>query len=150
MMNQYVALAVVIIGVAIYGTGYYQGRDSMLVKLDRQRLDNANNLIEVERRAQTKQNEIVAEYLKQIKDMESENEKIKASAIRDTVVIKRNCMSDSKASAGVSAATGVKSNLRCYTEAELQSKIERSMAIARECDQLAVKYNTLLKTCKEW
>ena len=150
MMNQYAALAVVIIGVAIYGTGYYQGRDSMLVKLDRQRLDNANNLIEVERRAQTKQNEIVAEYLKQIKDMESENEKIKASAIRDTVVIKRNCMSDSKASAGVSTTTGVKSNLRCYTEAELQSKIERSMAIARECDQLAVKYNTLLKTCKEW
>ena len=150
MMNQYVALAVVIIGITIYGTGYYQGRDSMLVKLDRQRLDNANNLIEVERRAQTKQNEIVAEYLKQIKDMESENEKIKASAIRDTVVVKRNCMSDSKASAGVSATTGVKSNLRCYTEAELQSKIERSMAIARECDQLAVKYNTLLKTCKEW
>ena len=87
MINQYVALAVVIIGVAIYGTGYYQGRDSMLVKLDRQRLDSANNLIEVERRAQTKQNEIVAEYLKQIKDMESENEKIKASAIRDTVVV---------------------------------------------------------------
>ena len=150
MMNQYVALAVVIIGVTIYGTGYYQGRESMIVRLDRQRLDNANNLIEVERRAQTKQNEIVAEYLKQIKDMESENEKIKASAIRDTVVVKRNCMPDSKAGAGVSAATGVKSDLRCYTEAELQSKIERSVAIARECDQLAVRYNTLLKACKEW
>ena len=149
-MNPYVVLAVVIIGVAIYGTGYYQGRESMIVKLDRQRLDNANNMIEVERRAQTKQNEIVAEYLKQIKDMESENEKIKASAIRDTVVVKRNCMSDSKASAGVSAATGAKSNLRCYTETELQSKIERSVAITRECDQLAVRYNALLKTCKEW
>ena len=150
MMNPYVVLAVVIIGVTIYGTGYYQGRESMLVKLDKQRLDNANNLIEVERRAQTKQNEIVAEYLKQIKDMESENEKIKASAIRDTVVVKRNCMSDSKASAGVSAATGVKSDLRCYTETELQSKIERSVAITRECDQLAVRYNALLKACKSW
>lgn len=150
MMNQYVALAVVIIGVTIYGTGYYQGRESMIVKLDRQRLDNANNLIEVERRAQSKQNEIVAEYLKQIKDMESENEKIKASAIRDTVVVKRNCMSDNKAGTRVSAATGVKSDLRCYTEAELQSKIERSVAIARECDQLAVRYNALLKACKEW
>ena len=82
--------------------------------------------------------------------MESENEKIKASAIRDTIVVKRNCMSDSKAGAGVSAATGVKSVLRCYTEAELQSKIERSVAITRECDQLAVRYNTLLKACKEW
>lgn len=35
--------------------------------------------------------------------------------------------------------------LICYTKAELQRKIEGTLAIAREADELAVKYNSLLK-----
>ena len=48
----------------------------------------------------------------------------------------------------VSSETTDSSKLRCYTEAELYSKIEKSLAIGKECDQLAEQYNTLLKVCK--
>lgn len=47
----------------------------------------------------------------------------------------------------VSPETADSSKLRCYTENELYRKIERSMAIANECDQLATKYNALLEVC---
>ena len=33
----------------------------------------------------------------------------------------------------------------CYTESELRGKVEKSLAIAHEADQLAVKYATVLK-----
>lgn len=39
-------------------------------------------------------------------------------------------------------------NLRCFKEHELYEKIERSLAIANECDKLANDYNALLKICK--
>lgn len=39
-------------------------------------------------------------------------------------------------------------NLRCFKEHELYRKIERSLAIANECDKLANDYNALLKICK--
>lgn len=35
--------------------------------------------------------------------------------------------------------------LVCYSKDELRGKIEKSLAIAREADELAVKYNSLLK-----
>lgn len=35
--------------------------------------------------------------------------------------------------------------LVCYTEADLHRKVEKSLAIAHEADQLAVKYATVLK-----
>lgn len=47
----------------------------------------------------------------------------------------------------VSPETTGSSKLRCYTEDELYRKIERSMAITNECDQLATKYNSLLEVC---
>ena len=47
----------------------------------------------------------------------------------------------------VSPETTDSSKLRCYTEDELYRKIEKSMAITNECDQLATKYNALLEVC---
>lgn len=47
----------------------------------------------------------------------------------------------------MSSETTSSSKLRCYTEDELYRKIERSMAITNECDQLATKYNALLEVC---
>ena len=38
--------------------------------------------------------------------------------------------------------------IRCYTESELLRKIESSLDIAKQCDELTVKYNALLKVCK--
>lgn len=41
------------------------------------------------------------------------------------------------------------SNLVCYTEAELRRKIGESLAIGNEADELALKYETLLRMVKQ-
>lgn len=53
-----------------------------------------------------------------------------------------NCSDDS---GRVSRTDKPSPELVCYTRAELRSKVERSLVIARKADELAVKYNTLLK-----
>ena len=41
-----------------------------------------------------------------------------------------------------------RSDLKCYTDAELSRKIKSSLDIAAECDELAIKYGALLQWCK--
>lgn len=55
---------------------------------------------------------------------------------------------NSRSAASVSSETSNTRNLRCYTDADIYQKIERSLAIAKECDELATKYNSLLRVCK--
>lgn len=55
---------------------------------------------------------------------------------------------DSRSAADVQETKPNTSKLRCYTESELYRKIERSLAITKECDKLALDYNALLKVCK--
>ena len=81
--------------------------------------------------------------------MQNEHEKdiIDLNNLRDTVTVK--CVSNSsKTDKSVSGKAKDKSGVKCYTDSELQKKIERSLDIAGECDELAVKYNALLKVCK--
>lgn len=69
--------------------------------------------------------------------------------MHDKYVLRDSVQCDSSRSSNSMQET--KSNtskLRCYTESELYRKIEQSLAIGKECDQLAEQYNTLLKVCK--
>lgn len=136
-------------------TAYYKGykaceRD-MALKLQNVTIEHNQKIIETERNLQNKQNQIVADYLQQISLLEAQHneDKINLDNLRDAFDVKLNgmCNTNNSGSSTVSTKTGTQSNLKCYTRAELQRKIERSMAIAREADELAVKYNTLLKTC---
>ena len=52
------------------------------------------------------------------------------------------------ANTGVPSKAPVRSDLICYSEAELLKKIKRSLDITEECDKLAYRYNTLLSVCK--
>lgn len=136
-------------------TAYYKGykaceRD-MALKLQNVTIEHNQKIIETERNLQNKQNQIVADYLQQISLLEAQHneDKINLDNLRDAFDVKLDgmCNTNNSGSSTVSTKTGTQSNLKCYTRAELQRKIERSMAIAREADELAVKYNTLLKTC---
>lgn len=136
-------------------TAYYKGykaceRDVAL-KLQNVTIEHNQKIIETERNLQNKQNQIVADYLQQISLLEAQHneDKINLDNLRDAFDVKLNgmCNTNNSGSSTVSTKTGTQSNLKCYTRAELQRKIERSMAIAREADELAIKYNTLLKTC---
>ena len=136
-------------------TAYYKGykaceRDVAL-KLQNVTIEHNQKIIETERNLQNKQNQIVADYLQQISLLEAQHneDKINLDNLRDAFDVKLNgmCNTNNSGSSTMSKKTGTQSNLKCYTESELLRKIERSLAIAREADELAVKYNTLLKTC---
>ena len=81
--------------------------------------------------------------------MQNEHEKdvINLNNLRDTVTVK--CVSNgSKTDKSVSGKAKNQSGVRCYTDSELQRKIEESLVIAGECDRLAIRYNSLLEWCK--
>jgi hypothetical protein len=113
-------------------------------------IENNNRIIETERRLKEEQDKIVADYLNKIEVMQNEHEKdiIDLNNLRDTVNVPKCVSNGSKTDKSVSGKAKNQSGVKCYTDSELQKKIERSLVIAGECDELAVKYNALLKVCK--
>ena len=138
-------------------TAYYKGykaceRDVAL-KLQNVTIEHNQKIIETERNLQNKQNQIVADYLQQISLLEAQHneDKINLDNLRDAFDVKLDgmCNANNSGSSTVSTKTGTQSNLKCYTRAELQRKIEQSMAIVRECDQVALRYRSLLEWCNQ-
>ena len=133
-----------------YYKGYSACERDVAFKLQGAMIENNERIIETERRLKEEQDKIVADYLNKIEVMQNEHEKdiIDLNNLRDTVTVK--CVSNgSKTDKSVSGKAKNQSGIRCYTDTELQRKIERSLVIAKQCDELAVKYNALLKVCKE-
>ena len=134
-----------------YYKGYSACERDMALKLQNVTIEHNQKIIETERNLQNKQNQIVADYLQQISLLEAQHneDKINLDNLRDAFDVKLDsmCNTNNSGSSTMSTKTGTQSNLKCYTESELLRKIERSLAIAREADELAVKYNTLLRTC---
>lgn len=92
--------------------------------------------------------ELERENLLNQEKLKNEYETIIAG-MHDKYVLRDSVQCDSSRSAAdVQEQKPNTSKLRCYTESELYRKIEKSLAIAKECDQLAEQYNTLLKVCK--
>lgn len=123
--------------------------------IERLELEQLQNLQQL----QSQQNIIVSGYLQKIKTLEGEHEKtlqeLETAQFSNTVT-GVNCVvsnavnslhkdSDSKTTV---QATGNKPDLICYTRAELQSKVKRSLALTAECDALSIRYGTLLKICQ--
>lgn len=133
-----------------YYKGYSACERDLTFKLQGAMIENNNRIIETERRLKEEQDQIIADYLNKIEVMQNEHEKdiIDLNNLRDTVTVK--CVSNgSKTDKSVSGKTKDKSGVRCYTEAELQRKIEASLVIAADCDRLATRYNSLLEWCKK-
>ena len=134
-----------------YYKGYSACERDVALKLQNATIEHNQKIIETERNLQNKQNQIVADYLQQISLLEAQHneDKINLDNLRDAFDVKLDsmCNTNNSGSSTMSTKTGTQSNLKCYTESELLRKIERSLAIAREADELAIKYNTLLKTC---
>ena len=114
---------------------------------------NYQKIIETERNLTDKQNAIVSEYLKHIDELEKQHEqdKIDMDNLRDviSVDVDKLCNNDSNSgSATMPPKTTNQSKLKCYTNSELQRKIEKSLDITNECDKLSRRYNALLEWCK--
>lgn len=124
--------------------------------IERLELEQLQNLQQL----QSQQNVIVSGYLQKIKTLEGEHERtlqeLETAQFSNTVT-GVNCVvsnavnslhKDSGSQTAVQTA-GNKPDLVCYTRAELQSKVKRSLDLAKEADELAIKYRALLEVCTQ-
>ena len=134
-----------------YEKGYSNCELKMQSEMREAELKNNKLIIEKERALRIEQDKIVNDYLETIETMRARHEQdvIDINNLRDTVTMPKCVSNGSKTDKSVSGKAKDKSGIRCYTETELQRKIEASLAIAGQCDELSVKFNSLLKVCKE-
>ena len=141
------------VGLHYYRNGYETATKKYDEVLRVESEKNYQKIIETERNLTDKQNEIVSEYLKYIDELEKQHEqdKIDMDNLRDVISIDTDKLCNNNSNSGSAAmpekATN-QSGIRCYTEAELQRKIKRSLVIAGEADLMFEKYVALLKACK--
>ena len=133
-----------------YEKGYSNCELKMQSEMREVELKNSKLIIEKERALRIEQDKIVNDYLETIETMRAKHEQdiINLNNLRDTVTVPKCVSNGSKTDKSVSGKAKDKSGIRCYTEAELQRKIERSLAIAGEADLMFEKYLALLKVCK--
>ena len=136
--------------VCAYCKGYYTCSAEYELKLLKLQSDNRANIRDIEFKMQEKQDKLLTDYINQVSDLEMEYKDDLAKITTDKLSDTTNCVPDTNTSnSRVSKETSNRSNTICYTETELLSKIKSSLDIAKECDELALKYNTLLNTCKD-
>ena len=127
-------------------------------KLQEFRAEELQNLQDL----QHEQNETVTAYLNEINVLKQQHEQdlkeIENAKFKDTITVNvpfpvkpvTDCgMHKDDNSAETVPTAGVKSDLICYTRAELQRKIKDSLAITNECDQIAKRYAALVKVCTQ-
>lgn len=125
---------------------YYRNKIDTF-KLDAERQYSALLLkkIETDKQNQAKITEIEANSVKQLDEQKRKYEKTISNLrnnFKPSGVLK--CPSSGNS---VSRTNNNPSEVICYTRDELQRRIEQTLAIGHECDQLALKYNSLLKIC---
>lgn len=148
--------------IGLFCYGYYQGcsatSDKYENEIKQQSIDYFSKIIEIQARFEVayekKQQEI-----EQIR-LERENNIDNIDKVyEDTVDIIRNGFDNIDGlqynkCPTVSTPRDVRkedrntSKLVCFEKSELSRKLERDLAIAKECDRLANDYNTLLNICK--
>lgn len=128
-------------------------------KLQEFRAEELQNLQDL----QHEQNETVTAYLNEINVLKQQHEQdvkeIENAKFKDTVTVPvpfpvirhdTNCgLHENNNSAETVQTAGTQSDLICYTRAELQSKVKRSLDITKECDALSLRYATLLEVCTQ-
>ena len=151
----YAALAagIILFTSLLYGLAYKQGYRSAQSeyesKLQASNIETITQIKNMILSQKEREHSLVSEYLIQIETLKEEHENEIKTLTADKLSNTVKCVSDSnKANTGVPSKTPIRSDLICYSEAELLKKIKRSLDIAEECDKLAYRYNTLLSVCK--
>lgn len=131
------------------------GAHHMEQKTEQERLDLLQRSRQIEQELIQEQDAVVREYTQKIKDMEDryaeDMENIRNAQLSDTVPVP-DCVQpepQSNRDKGLPAKTSRKSDLACYTEAELRAKIESSLALARECDKEMMRFQALIEACQK-
>ena len=130
------AIAAVVLA---YGLGRWQGsaaeRRACEAEIHAAELTAERQARDAERKAQEAQNAIVQDYEHQISDY------------RRTVdaYVDADRLSDTSTCPKLPKASGAQPGLVCYTRADIQRKVAESMAIAAECDEIAIRYKAVVK-----
>jgi hypothetical protein len=138
------------VGVFSYYKGYNTADSEYKATLNQLQTSNLKAILNQERTYKEKENEIIKDYSEKMDLLKQQYEKvlIVSDNLRDTFV--PDCLQHTDTSSTrVSKETKPKSNTRCYTETDLLRKVKESMVIGNECDQLAIRYNSLLEWCKQ-
>ena len=120
--------------------GYEKGAESVRQENAAESVRIAEQARQKEKDMQKKLNGITENYLHEIDEYKKT---INAYAANDLDVSR---LSDTRPCQAVPRNTTDKPGFVCYTPADIQRKIKESLDIAAECDELAIKYNALLKS----
>ena len=130
------ALAAVVLA---YGLGRWQGstaeRKACEAEIHATELTAERQARDAERKAQEAQNAIVEDYERQVADYKRT---IDAYVDADRLSGTSTCKD-------LPRAPGAQPALVCYTRADIQRKIAESLALAAECDQLAIRYKAVVR-----
>lgn len=125
-----------------YAVGRFQGsaaeRRACEAEIHAAELTAERQARDAERKAQEAQNAIVEDYERQVADYKRTIDSY----------IDADRLSDTSTCPDMPAKTGTQPGLICYTRADIQRKVAESLALAAECDQLAIKYKALVEVCK--
>ena len=130
------ALAAVCIA---YAVGRWQGsvaeRRACEAEIHAAELTAERQARESERKAQEAQNGIIQDYEHQIADY------------RRTVdaYVDADRLSDARKCPTVPKPSGTQPGLDCYTKSDISRKVAESLALAAECDEIAIRYKALVK-----
>ena len=126
-----------------FACGYHQGAEKVKRDMAIQAAAQAEDARKTEKALQKKLNGITENYLHEIDEYKKT---ISAYADND---ISLNRLSDAHdCPAAVPGKAGDKPGFACYSAADIQEKISASLAIAAECDELAIRYKALAESCK--
>ena len=135
----YLSAAAIAAVVLAYGIGRWQGsaaeRRACEAEIHAAELTAERQARETERKAQEAQNAIVQDYEHQIADY------------RRTIdaYVDADRLSDIHTCPDMPKPSGAQPGLVCYTRADIQEKVAESLAVAAECDEIAIRYKAVVK-----
>lgn len=145
--------------VGLFAYGYYRGSETMQnkyeIEIAKQRDEYNKTYIELLDNVRAKEYEL-QEKVNEIKgkaDKAIENTRVNYESIIDKLHngkyayngLYNHASTATCTDKQVRKVTANTDGLKCYTENELRTRVERSLAITERCDRLAIKYNELLE-----
>lgn len=125
-----------------FACGYHQGAEKIKRDMAIQAAAQAEDARKTEKDMQKKLNGITENYLHEIDEYKKT---INAYAANDFSISR---LSDARPCQSVPEKAGDKPGFACYSAADIQGKIKESLAIAAECDEIAIRYKALAESCK--
>lgn len=122
--------------------GYHQGAEKIKRDMAIQAAAQAEDARQKERDMQKRLNGITENYLHEIDEYKKT---INAYAANDFSISR---LSDTRPCQSVPGKAENKPGVACYSAADIQEKISASLAIAAECDEIAIRYKALAESCK--